>query len=131
MPLSAQELITATLFLSASIIFDSPHTVCSLRLIARLPKFSHISSFMINQLHWLPLSAHLEFKILVLVLKSKLGVAQKYLMEHIRFTLPATSHRPLRFSEWQVLFIPLWPTLDPSRPLRPSFGMSHVLSSLI
>src|SRR6218665_3932397 len=26
------------------------------RLIARLPKFAHVSSFMFNQLHWLPLS---------------------------------------------------------------------------
>ena len=33
------------------------------RLIARLPKFFHISSFMFNQLHWLPLSARIEFKI--------------------------------------------------------------------
>src|SRR6218665_2605124 len=39
------------------------------RLIVRLPKFSHISSFMFNQLPWLPLSARIEFK---LVLKSKL-----------------------------------------------------------
>jgi len=76
------------------------------RLIARLPKFSHISSFMINKfihsfihsgdlysafsrdyysevqkLHWLPLSARYEFKILVLVLESKLGVASKYLLK--------------------------------------------------
>src|SRR6218665_2657256 len=105
MPLSAQELITATLFLSASIIFDSPHTVCSLRLIACLPKFSHIFSFMINQLQWLLLSAHLEFKILVLVLKSKLGVAPKYLRNYIHSTLSATSHRPLHSSDWLVLLV--------------------------
>jgi len=38
---------------------------------------------MFNQLHWLPLSARLEFKIHALVLKSKLGVASKYLRDHI------------------------------------------------
>ena len=31
------------------------------RLIARLPKFSHISSFMVNQLHWLPLLSRIQF----------------------------------------------------------------------
>ena len=73
---------------------------------ARLPKFSHISSFMFNQLCWLPLSAHIEFKILVLVLKSKLGVAPKYLWDHLCTRLSATSHRPLCSLDWQVLFVP-------------------------
>src|SRR6218665_1004300 len=75
------------------------------RLIARLPKFSHISSFMFNQLHWLPLSARIEFKIVDLVLKSKLGVAPKYFWDHIRSPLSATS-RPFRSLDWQVLFVP-------------------------
>ena len=73
---------------------------------------------MINQLHWFPLSARVEFKILVLVLKSKLYVAPKYLTDHIRSTLSATSLRPLRSLDWQVLLFrelrPSWPKLDPS-----------------
>src|SRR6218665_139810 len=69
------------------------------KLIDHLPKFSHISSFMINQLHWLPLTDRLEFKILVLVLKSKLGVASRYLVDYIRTTFSAASHRPLRSSD--------------------------------
>jgi len=59
---------------------------------------------MINQLHWLPLSARLEFKILVLVLKSKLSVAQKYLGDHICSTFSVTSHQ--LFSDWQAPFVP-------------------------
>src|SRR6218665_1403858 len=47
-----------------------------------------------------------KFKILVLVLKSKLDVAPKYLMDHIHSTLSATSHRPLRSSDWHVFFVP-------------------------
>jgi len=35
----------------------------------------------------------------------KLGVAPKYLMDHIHSTLSATSHRPLRSSDWHVLFV--------------------------
>src|SRR6218665_2368789 len=34
------------------------------RLIARIPRFSHISTFMTEQLHWLPLSARIHFKII-------------------------------------------------------------------
>ena len=76
------------------------------RLIAHLPKFSHISSFMINQLHWLPLTARIQFKVLVLVLKSKLGIAPKYLRDHIRSPLSSVSHRPLRSLVRHTLFVP-------------------------
>ena len=75
-------------------------------LIARLPKSSHISSFMFNQLQWLPLSDRTEFKIIALVLKSKLGVAPKYLRDQIHSPLSATSHRPLRSLDQKVLFVP-------------------------
>src|SRR5678815_4361152 len=36
----------------------------SARLIARLPRFSHISTYMTEHLHWLPLIARIRFKIL-------------------------------------------------------------------
>ena len=76
------------------------------RLIARLPKYSHISSFMINQLHWLPLSARIQYKVLSLVLKSKLGLAPMYLSDLIRSPLSASSHRPLRSLDRADLFVP-------------------------
>jgi len=98
MPLLALWLTIAILFLSASLRSDpSPYSLFSMLppdlLIAHRPKFSHIS-FMFNQLHWLPLSARIGFKIVVLVLKSKLGVAPKFLRDHIVSPLSATSHRP-------------------------------------
>src|SRR6218665_1203756 len=108
MPLSALKLTTAILIgpqgstLRQSAILSVLNA--AVRRIVRLPKFSHIASFMINQLHWLPLSARLEFKILVL--KSKLGVAPKYRKDHINSTLSATSHPPILTSDWQVLFVP-------------------------
>src|SRR6218665_233159 len=58
--------------------------------------------FMFKQLHRLPL----EFMILALDLKSNLGVAPKYLMDHIHHSSSATSHRPLRSSDWQIIFVP-------------------------
>ena len=66
----------------------------------------HISSFMINQLHWLPLTARIQFKVLVLVLKSKLGIAPKYLRDRIRSPLSSVSHRPLRSLVRHALFVP-------------------------
>ena len=76
------------------------------RLIARLPKYSHISMFMVNQLHWLPLSARIQFKVLALFLKSKLGLAPKYLTDLIRPPLSASSHRPLRSRDRFDFFVP-------------------------
>ena len=69
------------------------------RLIARLPRFSHISTFMAEQLHWLPLSVRIQFKVLILMLKSQLGLAPKYLCHQILRPLSATSKRPLRSSD--------------------------------
>ena len=42
----------------------------------------------------------------VLVLKSKLGVAPKYLRGHIRSPLSATSYSPLHSLDGQALFVP-------------------------
>ena len=97
------------------------------RLIARLPKFSHISSFMINQLHWLPLTARIQFKVLVLVLKSKLGIAPKYLRHHSCSPVFSVSHRPLRSLVRHTLFVPrVRTTMAQTRSfatIGPSYGM--------
>src|SRR5688572_13384206 len=73
---------------------------------ARLPLFSHISTFMAEQLHWLPHSVRIQFKVLILMLKSQLGLAPKYLCHQILRPLSATSKRPLRSSDRLDLFIP-------------------------
>jgi len=54
---------------------DSPPSSLS----SMLPPDLLLTMFMINQLHWLPLSLRFQLKIVVLVAKSKLGVAPKYL----------------------------------------------------
>ena len=61
---------------------------------------------MVNELHWPPLSARIQFKVLVLVLKSKLGLAPKYLRDLIHVPLSAASHRPLRSLDIHVLLVP-------------------------
>ena len=76
------------------------------RLIARLPRYSHISAFMFEQLHWLPLSARIKFKILILVFKAQRGLAPKYLADVLLRPLSASSHRPLRSSNRLDLLVP-------------------------
>src|SRR5688572_26781768 len=61
------------------------------RLIARLPRFSHISTFMAEQLHWLPLSVCIQFKVLILVLKSQLGLAPIFVTKFFAPSLPRQS----------------------------------------
>src|SRR3984885_1579378 len=61
---------------------------------------------MVEQLHWLPLSARIQFKIIALVLKSKLGFAPKYLTDLIRNPLSSTSLHSLRSADRFDLFVP-------------------------
>ena len=70
----------------------------SARLIARLPRFSHISTYMLDVLHWLPITARIHYKILFLVSKAQLSSSQKYLSDYMRKPLSATSSRSLRFA---------------------------------
>ena len=76
------------------------------RLIARLPKFSHISTFMIDTLHWLPIAARIQFKILLLVSRAHQGRAPKYLCDLIRKPVSAISLHSLRSSDRFDLFVP-------------------------
>src|SRR5688572_5451777 len=61
---------------------------------------------MTEQLHWLPLSVRIQFKVLILVLEAQLGLAPKYLCHQILRVLSATSLGPLRSSDRLDLFVP-------------------------
>ena len=76
------------------------------RLIARLPRYSHISTFMFNELHWLPLHARIQFKILSLIFKAQRGLAPQYLVGVILRPHSASSHRPLRSCNRLDLLVP-------------------------
>src|SRR6218665_2263073 len=70
-----------------------------------LPRTSHISAFMFDHLHWLPLIARIQFKLLTLIYRSHIGQAPKYLRDLIR--LPsAISLRLLRLFDRHDLFVP-------------------------
>lgn len=78
----------------------------SARLIARLPRFAHISAYMLDVLHWLPITARIHYKILLLVSKSQQGTAPKYLLNYLRKPLSASSSHSLRSANRFDLFVP-------------------------
>src|SRR6218665_14327 len=74
--------------------------------VARIPRFSHISTFMTEQLHWLPLSARILFKIIFPFYKAFLSLAPSYLCKLIMRPLSASSDRPLRSLVRNDLLVP-------------------------
>ena len=50
------------------------------KLIACHSRFTHISNYMTEVLHWLPIASPIKFKVLLLVSKSQLGVAPAILL---------------------------------------------------
>src|SRR5688572_2366256 len=57
--------------------------------IGRIPKFDHISSYMRDILHWLPLRQRIAYRVAALVWRCLLGLAPVYLIEHCSPTLSA------------------------------------------
>src|SRR6218665_450652 len=128
------ELTIATLFLLASLMYDSLPSSQFLmllkELISRLYQFSYTYSFMVKQIHWFPLSSRIQFRILLLALRHKLGVPQKYLRDHIRNAF-LKLHRPLRSLDWYFLFVPRvrktkQHQLDTLLPLGPPYGVAFL-----
>src|SRR5688572_10796229 len=75
-------------------------------LIACLPCFSHILTFMIERLHWLALIACIQFKVLFLISRAILGQAPCYLCDLIRRPLSAASGCPLHLLDGHNLLVP-------------------------
>src|SRR6476660_3504868 len=63
------------------------------RLLADLPKYSHISDYMRRELHWLPVADRVQFKIATLVWKATTGTAPDYICS----TVPSSWH-----SDWSA-----------------------------
>jgi len=105
------------------------------RPIARHPRYSHISYYIKEHLHWLPISTCIEYKVLLIVLKAQMGVAPKYLHDAIRLPTSATSIRLLRsMDRRELLSVGLgqpWPCLDllPLLPLL--FGITFHLQLVL
>src|SRR5688572_33408834 len=61
---------------------------------------------MTEDLHWLPLTTRIQFKILFLTCKTFLGQAPRYLCDPMRRPISATSGRPLRSFDHHDLLVP-------------------------
>ena len=78
------------------------------RLIGRIPKYDHISAYMRDVLHWLPLKQRIEYRTAALVWRCMLGLAPAYLSElcYSSSSLSTRSLRSLRSAEQGLLTVP-------------------------
>src|SRR6218665_3455732 len=76
------------------------------RLIGQIPKFGHVSSYMVEVLHWLPIRQRIEYRVASLVWRCQLGLAPTYLIDLCRPVSGSRSSRSLRSSERGLLLVP-------------------------
>src|SRR6218665_3717903 len=75
-------------------------------LIGRVSKFDHISAYMRDVLHWLPLRQRIEFRVAVLIWYSLIGQAPAYLTDLCRPSLSARRTCHLRSAEQGLFRVP-------------------------
>src|SRR6218665_1969092 len=78
----------------------------AVRLIARLPKFTHISTYMTEVLHWLPIATRIRFKALLVSTNLNLTLPPSYFVDFTRKPMSSTSARPLRSADRLDLLVP-------------------------
>src|SRR6218665_161771 len=76
------------------------------RLIGRIPKYDHISTYMRDILHWPPARHRIEYRTAALVWRCLLGLAPAYLVEFCGPTQSARSSRSLRSADQGLLRVP-------------------------
>src|SRR6218665_1040404 len=74
-------------------------------LISQILNDDHISAYMLDVLHWLPLRQRIEIRVAVLVWYSLIGQAFAYLTDLCRPSLSARSTRHLRSAEQGLLHV--------------------------
>ena len=76
------------------------------RLIGGIPKFAHISGFIRDTLHWLPIQQRVQFKTLSLMRNCIAGVAPAYLRSFCTLVSSIPSRVSLRSSTCELLVVP-------------------------
>ena len=96
------------LFGSHSYLLDRLQSVLNsaARLVLNIPKFSHISAAIRDELHWLPIRKRIDFKIAFMVRHCLVGAALEYLMELCRPVGSAVGRRCLRSASRGDLVVP-------------------------
>ena len=62
--------------------------------------FTHLASPLLRGLHWLPVNARIQFKILLITFKAIHGLAPKYLCDLLTFKGPCSPKRL-----WALVFL--------------------------
>src|SRR6218665_1913868 len=75
-------------------------------LIGGIPKFGHVSKYMLDVLHWLPAEQRISYRIAFMVWRCLLGLAPLYLRELCCPLHSAMSSRSLRSSQQGLLLVP-------------------------
>src|SRR6218665_7520 len=75
------------------------------RLIGQIPKFGHVSNYMLEVLHWLPIQERIEHRVASMVWRCQLGLAPTYLIDLCRPVSGSRSSRSLRSSERGLLSV--------------------------
>src|SRR5688572_8455141 len=76
------------------------------RLIGRLPKFSPVSAYIRDVLHWLPISQRISYRTAAVVSRCVLGCAPSYLRDLCRPVSDVAARRALRSTTRGELLIP-------------------------
>ena len=96
------------LFGSHSYLLDRLQSVLNsaARLVLNIPKFSHISAAIRDELHWLPIRRRIDFKIALTVRHCLVGAAPEYLMELCHPVGSAVGRQCLRSASRGDLVVP-------------------------
>ena len=75
------------------------------RLVGRIPRYGHVSKFMLDDLHWLPLQQRIQFRLSCIAWRCVQALAPSYLCE--LFAVPATlGRRSLRSTTRRDIWVP-------------------------
>src|SRR6218665_961694 len=88
------------------------------RLIGGIPKFRHVSKYMLDVLYWLPAEQRISCRISSLVWRCLVGLAPVYLRELCFPPLSAMSSRSLRLFQQDLPLVPFARTSTPSHQIR-------------
>src|SRR6218665_1547165 len=90
------------------------------RLMGGIPRTGHVSAYMLDVLHWLPLQQRIMFRIGAMVWRCILGLVPAYLRDPCHPTPGTRGCSSLRSSEQGLLFVPFART---STTQAPSFSI--------
>ena len=76
------------------------------RLVGGVPKFGHISAFMRDVLHWLPVQQRINYRVSTIVWQCVLGRAPTYLRELSTLTPACSARRSLRSASRGDFMVP-------------------------